>query len=125
MMSSFGSAVVSQTLRHSREMTLLCSPKVTQHNLGLVRSCARKEPFFAGGNNQRELRPAFCRFYHSVLLAANQCAIQAAGVTSLPTDHKREPHAFGVDDIACLQTSVQVVFPVWVTLSEQKWVTLA
>ena len=49
-------------LRHSREMTLLCSPKVTQHNLGLVRSCARKEPLCAGGNNQRELRPRSVAF---------------------------------------------------------------
>ena len=62
MMSSFGSAVVSQTLRHSREMTLLCSPKVTQHNLGLVRSCAKKEPLCAGGNNHRELRPRSVAF---------------------------------------------------------------
>jgi hypothetical protein len=37
----------------------------------------------------------------------------------------RKAHAFGVDDTACLFARGQIVFFVWVSLNEQKWVTLA
>ena len=44
-------------------------------------------------------------------------------------DQEREQHAFGVDETAPHlgrgQNPVQIVFSVWATLSEHKWVTLA
>ena len=71
-------------------MTILCLPKVTQHHQGLGAllplgrtivhwwaSFARPDPWTFGRFNSFTIQPR---------PGANQCAIHAAGVTSLPAD---------------------------------------
>ena len=45
-------------LRHSREMTLLCSPRVTQHHGLLGGFCRRTKPFCRGENSVSTLAAA-------------------------------------------------------------------
>src|SRR5450759_4137718 len=113
-------------LRHSREMTLLCSPKVTHHHgqLGGVLSPG-KSAFLPCGKCCAGWP---CRPWGSIPSPAH--ADSPCNVSAL--------RAFGADDGKSTRTPAawmislapflalrQNVFFVWVSLSEQKWVILA
>ena len=107
-------------------MTLLCSPKVTHHHrqLGGVLPPG-KSAFLAARQMLCGLAAARRRSILSPAHAASSCDVSGL-------------HAFGADDgksprtpsawmisLAPFLALRQIVFFVWVSLSEQKWVILA
>src|SRR3990172_6226856 len=113
-------------LRHSREMTLLCSLKVTHHHgpLGGVLPPG-KSAFLPYGKCCAGWP---CRPWRSIVSPAH--AVSSCNLSPL--------RAFGADDGKSPRTPSawmmslgsplalrQIVFLVWVSLSEQKWVILA
>ena len=102
---------ITPTLRHSREMTRVCSPRVTHQVI------------------EEQGDEAGISMYAREALARGQIADRARIVMttlSLPEDN-----AFGVDDIAGgtpivsnAENWAKTLFFVWVTLTEHKWVIL-
>ena len=90
-------------LRHSREMTLLCSPKVTHHHTGKV---ALLPP---GNRTPPPLGPPVKTNW--------------LGKSEWVTGNKK--HGGGACSFLPAGKHGQIVFFVWVDLSEHKWIILA
>ncbi len=113
-------------LRRSREMTILCLPKVTEHHDRVSSLLQPGKAVFANGQIMCEPGPP-----HSVGLIVFTCArmssrepntLRACGADDGTAN--RTPSAWMIS-LARFLAQRQIVFLVWVSFSEQKWVTFA
>src|ERR1039457_4172126 len=112
-------------LRHSGEITILCSPKVTHHHgqLGGVLPPG-KSVFLPHGNCCAGLAlppPSVGRFAGTRSLSCDLSALRAFGADDGKAP--RTPLAWMISLVSLLALR-QIVFLVWVSLTEQKWVIL-
>jgi hypothetical protein len=114
-----------KALRHSGEITILCSPKVTHHHgqLGGVLPPG-KSVFLPHGKCCAGLAlplPAVGRFAGTRSLSCDLSALRAFGADDGKAP--RTPLAWMISLVSLLALR-QIVFLVWVSLTEQKWVIL-
>ena len=94
-----------QSLRHSREMTLLCSPRVTHNHTGEV---ALLPP------GKRNAWATYAQPARTNWFGKNEWVAR-----------NQQPHGGGPCSFLPTDKHGQLVFFVWVTLTEHKWVILA
>src|SRR5437879_3534389 len=90
----------SKVLRRVREMTILCSPKATQHHSHVKGALPAGNAVFANGQGTCE--PAWPALgWLVVLIAARMSSRKLSTLRDCGADDATaNPHAFGVDDIA-------------------------
>ena len=114
-------------LRHSREMTLLCSPKVSQHHhrAGARFRLDTKGPCPCANTGASSVLRVWLIALFTIqgyLRPIN--APQAPPAQGPCPDDGESNRTLRVDDIADhLRSPRRILFFVWVTLNEQKWAT--
>ena len=107
-------------------MTILCSPKVTQHHNQVTGPLPPGKSFFARGQITRE--PGLATPQWLIVLMGRQISFRKLsslrGCGADDGTAARTPSAWMISPAAFLALR-QIVFLVWVTLTEHKWVILA
>jgi hypothetical protein len=120
----------STVLRHPREMTLLCSPKVTQHHMGMGAAFdawpGRITPLCKHRRERVSASVTNRTFHHSLMCCDRSRSRRCRWRRAVAQMMWKQSARCGVDDIAgVLSCSGELPFFAWVTLSERKWVILA